>query len=180
MVIQAQALEATAGDPTARQGAQTIAELGRDAMSEMHRTLELMRDASAGEERKPQPALHDLGPLLERARSAGVSVNLSVTGAPRPLAAGVELSAYRIVQEALTNVIKHSGSDSASVKVRYGSDGLELEIVDQGVAAGHTGGPRSGHGLVGMRERVALFGGSLDAGPLNGRGYRVAAMLPYT
>jgi signal transduction histidine kinase len=178
MVIQAQALEATAGDPAAaRRGAQTIADLGRDAMSEMHRTLELMRADAADDERKPQPALDDLGPLLERADAAGVNVELSVTGSPRPLPAGVELSAYRIVQEALTNVIKHSGADRASVELRYGSDGLELEIVDHG--AGETAAAHSGHGLVGMRERVALFGGSLDAGPVNGRGYRVLAMLPY-
>jgi signal transduction histidine kinase len=181
MVIQAQALETTAEDPeSARRGAHTIADLGRDAMSEMHRTLELMRTDGKDEERKPQPELSDLGPLLERARAAGVDVELSVSGAPRPLPTGVELSAYRIVQEALTNVIKHSGSHHARVVLRYGDAGLELEIVDQGGAGGESGGPASGHGLVGMRERVALFGGSLEAGPENGRGYRVRATLPYT
>jgi signal transduction histidine kinase len=181
MVIQAQALEATADEPAAaRRGAHTIAELGREAMSEMHRTLELMRAEVPDDERKPQPALDDLGPLLERAHAAGVNVELSVTGGPRPLPAGVELSAYRIVQEALTNVIKHSGADRASVELRFGKNGLELEIVDQGAGVGETGIPASGHGLVGMRERVALFGGSLDAGPIDGRGYRVVATLPYT
>jgi signal transduction histidine kinase len=180
MVIQAHALGATADDTAAaRQGAHTIAELGRNAMSEMHRTLELMRADSAEEERTPQPALDDLGPLLERARAAGVSVELAVTGSPRRLPAGVELSAYRIVQEALTNVIKHSGSDRATVQLRYGKDGLELEIVDHGGGIQQPGVPGSGHGLVGMRERVALFGGSLEAGPANGRGYRVLATLPY-
>jgi len=179
MVIQAQALEATASDPSARHSAQTIAELGRDAMSEMHRTLELMRAARAQDERDPQPALGDLGSLLERARAGGVDVELSVTGAPRTLPAGVELSAYRIVQEALTNVIKHSGSDRASVDLRYGKDCLELEILDNGTGAGQPIADSSGHGLVGMRERVALFGGRLQAGPLNGRGYRVLATLPY-
>jgi signal transduction histidine kinase len=179
MVIQAQALDATAKDPSARHSAQTIAELGRNAMSEMHRTLELMRATRAQGERDPQPALGDLGPLLERARAAGVDVELSVTGAPRALPAGVELSAYRIVQEALTNVIKHSGSDRASVDLRYGRDGLELEILDNGSGAGQSAAQPSGHGLVGMRERVALFGGRLQAGPLNGRGYRVMATLPY-
>jgi signal transduction histidine kinase len=179
MVIQAQALEATADDSgAARRGAQTIAELGRDAMSEMQLTLELMRSESAETERKPQPGLHDLGPLLERARSAGVAVELSVRGEERPLPAGVELSAYRIVQEALTNVIKHSGSDRASVQLRYGDHGLELEIVDHGNGA--PAAASTGHGLVGMRERVTLFGGTLDAGPANGQGYRVVAKLPYT
>jgi signal transduction histidine kinase len=180
MVIQAQALTATAGDSdAARHGAHTIAELGRDAMSEMHRTLELMRAEGPDDERTPQPALHDLGPLLERAHAAGVNVELSVSGAPRPLPAGVELSAYRIVQEALTNVIKHSGSDRAKVELRYASDGLELEILDDGAGNGGPETTPAGHGLVGMRERVALFGGSLEAGPLNGRGYRVTATLPY-
>jgi signal transduction histidine kinase len=180
MVIQAQALEATAEDPgVARRGARTIAELGRDAMSEMHRTLELMRTDRADEERKPQPALDDLGPLLERAHAAGVDVELSVTGSPRPLPAGVELSAYRIVQEALTNVIKHAGTNRASVELRYGGDGLELEIVDHGGGDATRGLPPSGHGLLGMRERVALFGGSLEAGPAGARGYRVLATLPY-
>jgi signal transduction histidine kinase len=181
MVIQAQALQTTAEDPdAARRGAHTIAELGRDAMSEMHRTLELMRTDETAEERKPQPALNDLGPLLERARAAGVDVQLSVKGAPKPLPAGVELSAYRIVQEALTNVIKHSGSETARVELRYGDRGLELEIIDHGDAGGEPGVPTSGHGLVGMRERAALFGGSLEAGPQDGNGYRVLATLPYT
>ncbi|MBV8954898.1 MAG: sensor histidine kinase [Solirubrobacterales bacterium] len=180
MVIQAQALGATAEDTaSARDGAQTIAELGRDAMSEMHRTLELIRTDSAEQERSPQPALEDLGPLLERAQAAGISVELAVTGSPRPLPVGVELSAYRIVQEALTNVIKHSGSDRASVQLTYGDEGLALEIVDHGAGADGPGNSASGYGLVGMRERVALFGGSLEVGPVNGRGYRVLATLPY-
>jgi signal transduction histidine kinase len=180
MVVQAQALGATADDPAAaRRGAQTIAELGRDAMSEMHRTLELMRSDGADEERAPQPALGDLAALLDRARGAGVNVDLSVTGAPRELPAGVELSAYRIVQEALTNVIKHSGSDHASVALSYGEERLELEIVDHGQGDGPAQPARSGHGLVGMRERVALFGGTLEAGPADGHGYRVFATLPY-
>jgi len=180
MVIQAHALGATVEDPDAtRQGAETIAELGRDAMSEMHRTLELMRADTAEEDRSPQPALGDLGPLLERAHAAGVNVDLSVTGAPRPLPAGVELSAYRIVQEALTNVIKHSGSDRASVELRYRDSALELEILDNGGGAGPPAILPPGHGLVGMRERVALFGGNLDTGPAGERGYRVLATLPY-
>jgi signal transduction histidine kinase len=181
MVIQAQALAATAADDeSARRSAQTIAELGRGAMSEMHRTLELMRDGSAEGGRSPQPTLTELAPLVEQARGAGVPAELTVVGEPRSLAAGVELSAYRIVQEALTNVIKHAGPAHASVNVVYGEDGLELEIVDDGRGATEQDalGPR--HGLVGMRERVALFGGSLDTGPSNGRGYRVRARLPYS
>jgi signal transduction histidine kinase len=181
MVIQAQALAATAGeDEAARRSAQTIAELGRGAMSEMHRTLELMRDDTAGGGRAPQPTLAELGPLLDQARAAGVFAELSVSGKARPLEAGVELSAYRIVQEALTNVIKHAGPAHASVRVAYGDTGLELEILDDGPGVVTGDGARSaGHGLVGMRERVALFGGRLETGPANGAGYRVHARLPY-
>jgi signal transduction histidine kinase len=182
MVIQAQALAATAGeDEAARRGAETIADLGRGAMSEMHRTLELMRDDTSANGRAPQPTLADLGPLLDQARAAGVSAELSVSGDARPLEAGVELSAYRIVQEALTNVIKHAGPAHAVVTVAYGDSDLELEIVDDGRGVAGDERTRSpGHGLVGMRERVTLFGGSLETGPANGAGYRVRARLPYS
>jgi signal transduction histidine kinase len=182
MVIQAQALAATAReDDAAKRSAETIAELGRGAMSEMHRTLELMRDGGAADGRAPQPTLAELGPLLDQACAAGLSAELTVTGQARALEAGIELSAYRIVQEALTNVIKHAGPAHTSVRVAYGESGLELEIVDDGpgVVASESA-RRAGHGLVGMRERVALFGGSLQAGPANGAGYRVHARLPYS
>jgi signal transduction histidine kinase len=183
MVVQAQALGtgAEAGERV-REGAQAIAELGRGAMGEMHRTLELMRPEDGDGERSPQPTLAGLGALIEQARTAGVSVELSVGGSPRALDAGIELSAYRIVQEALTNVIKHAGAAHASVNLRYGEDQLALEVLDDGGATGDAAdrhAPRSGHGLVGMRERVALFGGTLHAGPDDGRGYRVQALLPY-
>jgi len=180
MVVQAQALGAMAGaEEQTRKSALAIADLGRGAMSEMHRTLELMRASEAEDERAPQPTLAGLGALIGQARAAGVSVELSVDGEPRPLDAGVELSAYRIVQEALTNVIKHAGPAHAAVSVRYGEDQLALEIVDDGVGTSGPDAARSGHGLVGMRERVALFGGTLRTGPQEGRGYRVQALLPY-
>jgi signal transduction histidine kinase len=178
MVIQAQALEATAGDQaSAHRGAQTIAELGREAMREMHRTLELMRAESDEQERKPQPVLNDLRPLLERAHAAGVMVELSVKGSPRSLPAGVELSAYRIVQEALTNALKHAGDARARVRVCYAPDSLELEIVDDGAGAS-ADVPSGGHGLAGMRERVALYGGRLDAGRRPSGGFAVRVLLP--
>jgi signal transduction histidine kinase len=180
MVVQAQALGMTAHDEQeTRRGARSIADLGRTAMNEMHRTLELMRPESAEVERSPQPTLNDLGALVETARTAGISAELSVSGEPRPLASGVELSAYRIVQEALTNVLKHAGEAHTKVSVRYRDRGLELEIVDDGRGASGPAVAGRGHGLIGMRERVALFGGTLSAGPLNGRGYRVEATLPY-
>jgi signal transduction histidine kinase len=137
-----------------------------------------MRPEHSDDERSPQPTLKDLGDLLEQARAAGVSAELSVDGDPRPLAAGVELSAYRIVQEALTNVVKHAGSAHTKIGVHYRDDALQIEVVDDGRGGGESGTARSGHGLVGMRERVALFGGTLSAGPVNGNGYRVEALLP--
>jgi signal transduction histidine kinase len=182
MVVQAQALGATASDhAAARRTARSIADLGRGAMSEMHRTLALMRRDGGDGDRSPQPTLANLDALLEQARSAGVPVELSIDGEPRTLAAGIELSAYRIVQEALTNVIKHAGTARTSVRVRYGEEALELEIVDDGPGPDPTRAalPPSGHGVVGMRERVALFGGTLRTGSVNGRGYRVEALLPY-
>jgi signal transduction histidine kinase len=179
IVIQAQALEHTAQEAAARETAQAIGQLGRNAMSEMHRTLELMRADGGREEHAPQPGLDDLGPLLASAQSAGINVDLSIRGTGRPLPTGVELSAYRIVQEAITNVIKHSGADSASVQLRYGEHRLELEILDHGAGAAQDELPHTSHGLLGMRERVALFGGRFEAGPLNGSGYRVLATLPY-
>jgi signal transduction histidine kinase len=184
MVVQAQALGAHVGDQDqVREGTQAIADLGRGAMGEMHRTLELMRPGDGDGERAPQPTLAGLGALIEHARAAGVAVELSVDGSPRVLDAGIELSAYRIVQEALTNVVKHAGPAHAAVRLRYGEEQLALEIVDDGGGRAQREaqqqGPRSGHGLVGMRERVALFGGTLHAGPYDGRGYRVQALLPY-
>jgi signal transduction histidine kinase len=179
MVVQAQALDAEArNEEVVHRDAQAIAELGRGAMSEMHRTLELMRPDGNDDERSPQPMLKDLGGLLDQAQAAGVSAELSVQGDPRALAAGVELSAYRIVQEALTNVIKHAGSAHTRVNVAYRDDALQIEVVDDGHGESQPG-VRAGHGLVGMRERVALFGGTLSAGPVNGSGYRVEALLPY-
>jgi signal transduction histidine kinase len=180
MVVQAHALGTTAHDAQeTRRGAKSIADLGRTAMSEMHRTLELMRPESAELERSPQPTLRDLGALLATAQTAGLSAELSVSGEPRPLSSGVELSAYRIVQEALTNVLKHANGAHTKVSVRYLDRGLELEIVDDGRGASGPEVAGTGHGLIGMRERAALFGGTLSAGPLDGRGYRVEAVLPY-
>jgi signal transduction histidine kinase len=109
-------------------------------------------------------------------REAGLPVTLTVEGSRTPLPAGVDLSAYRIVQEALTNALKHAGPASARVTVRYGEDELELDIVDDG--AGAINGDGGGHGLIGMRERVTMFGGDLDAGARREGGYAVRARLP--
>jgi signal transduction histidine kinase len=183
IVVQAQALGATVPDERVTSATTGIADLGRQAMSEMHRTLKLLRtNESEAAWRGPQPGLGDLEDLLKRARDAGVRVELAVEGEPRPLPQSVDLSAYRIVQEALTNVVKHAGRADATVTLGYRADGLELTIVDAGSPAARTnvrGASNGGHGIVGMRERAAVFGGTLTAGPRGDRGFEVRGMLPY-
>jgi signal transduction histidine kinase len=181
IVVQAQALGATVPDPRVNAATDGIAELGREAMTEMHRTLKLLRARDDdGKELAPQPGLGELDGLLERSRAAGLPVELAVEGAPRPLPQSVDLSAFRIVQEALTNVVKHAARAPTCVTVGYGADALELTIRDSGdptaAARRRTAG---GHGLIGMRERAALFGGTLSAGPCDGHGFEVHASLPY-
>jgi signal transduction histidine kinase len=177
IVVQAQALGATAGDERVREATDGIADLGRQAMKEMHRTLKLLRgdDAAA---LAPQPGLGELPELIQRARTAGVGIELAVEGEPRPLAQSVDLSAYRIVQEALTNVVQHAAGAPTKVTLGYRPEALELTIADAGAGPPATASP-GGHGLVGMRERAALFGGTLSAGPRDGRGFEVRASLPY-
>ena len=178
IVVQAQALGATAGDERVREATDGIADLGRQAMTEMHRTLKLLRgDEDDPADLAPQPGLGELPELIERARTAGVGVELAVEGEPRPLAQSVDLSAYRIVQEALTNVVKHAGRAHTTVTLGYRPDALELTIADTG--GGAPSATPGGHGLVGMRERAAMFGGTLTAGPRDGRGFEVRASLPY-
>jgi signal transduction histidine kinase len=179
MVVQAQALAATSGQgPQAALG--RIASLGREAMSEMHRMLGVLRlQEAATAEREPQPGVRDLGRLIDRAREAGLDATLTIQGAPRELPTGVDLSAYRIVQEALTNVIRHADAERANVRLRYDQDSVYVTITDDGVGPTAHNGSGGGHGLVGMRERVALFGGRLDTGTAeDGHGYRVHAFIP--
>jgi signal transduction histidine kinase len=180
IVVQAQALGATVPGERVAETTGQIAHLGREAMAEMHRTLKLLR---AGDnqtaERAPAPGLADLDGLLERSRAAGLRVELAVEGDPRPLAQSVDLSAYRILQEALTNVVKHAGRAHTTVLLGYGAEALELTVTDTGDGA-HADAPTpGGHGLVGMRERAALFGGTLTAGPCGDHGFEVHAVLPY-
>lgn len=176
IVISAEALAAgTSGEE--RERAQAIARLGRQAMDEMRATLELMRPGEAAADRLPEPSLDELPALVERAREAGIGAELRVHGAPRPVSPAVGISAYRIVQEALTNVVRHAAARQATVDLRYEARAIGLEVVDDGVGPG-VAGPTLGHGLIGMRERAALFGGELEYGALNGHGFRVAARLP--
>jgi signal transduction histidine kinase len=198
MVVQAGAARRTlAASP--EQAATALGQIeltGRQALVELRRLLGLLRDDEAGDaDLAPQPSLAHLESLAAAAREAGLPVEVAVEGEPQPLPAGVDLSAYRIVQEALTNSLKHSGPGRARILVRYGVHDLRLEIRDDGPAGnGQRKGQasafgrqpadsprrerRAGHGLIGMRERVALFGGTLETGSLPGGGYRVAARLP--
>jgi len=159
-----------------REVLETVERTGRSALTEMRRLLGMLR-GDANEPLTPQPCLTDVPMLVSQLREAGLPVVLHVEGERRELPVGIELSAYRIVQEALTNALKHAGEASASVNIRYGSDSLELEIADDGPGAS-TPISSGGHGLVGMRERVALYGGRLDAGRRPSGGFVVRVLLP--
>jgi signal transduction histidine kinase len=149
---------------------------GRSALTEMRRLVGMLR-SDRSEPLAPQPGIQDLPILITQLREAGLPVDLSVDGSSSTLPVGIELSAYRIVQEALTNVLKHAGDSHATVRVLYGPDSLKLEISDDGRGRSNTaiGG---GHGLVGMRERVALYGGQFSAGRRPNGGYAVRVLLP--
>lgn len=164
-------------DPqAARASLQAIETSAREAMGELRRLLGLLRSDQEGGSRSPQPGLARLDELVERVRSAGLPVALRVEGQPRPLPAAVDLSAYRILQEALTNALKHGEDACAEVLVRYLPGALEIDVRDDGNAKARTDG--NGYGLAGARERAVLLGGSFIAGPLSPRGWQVHANLP--
>jgi signal transduction histidine kinase len=178
MVVQAQAGPRLLGDRAQARGAfESIEASGREALVELRRLLGVLRTGDEQLAIGPQPGLGSLHALVEQLREAGQRVELRVEGTPVQLPPGVDLSAYRIVQEALTNTLKHAGDAEAEVVVRYGASALELEVIDNG-SGGTAGAGDSGHGLIGMRERVALYGGLLEAGTRNGHGYAVRARLP--
>jgi signal transduction histidine kinase len=150
---------------------------GEQSLVELRRILELLREPADAAESRPQPSLAQLDGLVAEYRDAGLPVRLERVGDQRPLPGGVELSVYRIVQEALTNVLRHARASRVVVTLAFRDSALELEVLDDGVA------PRpeavaGGHGLVGMRERVALLGGELETGRRESGGFRVAARLP--
>jgi signal transduction histidine kinase len=163
-------------NPSTREVLETVERTGRSALNEMRRLLGMLR-SDANEPLAPQPGLSDVPTLVTQLRDAGLRVELHVEGERRELPVGIELSAYRIVQEALTNALKHAGEARATVDIRYGSDSLELEIADDGTG-GSAPVSSGGHGLVGMRERVALCGGRLDAGRRPSGGFAVRVLLP--
>jgi signal transduction histidine kinase len=175
MVVQAGGARRILDREPARavEAAATIEETGRAALAEMRRLLGVLHHS---DERAPQPTLRELDALVDRTRAAGLPVELTVEGQPRPLAPGKDLAAYRVVQEALTNAIKHAGAAPTAVTVRWTPAHLELEILDRGAPA--VNGDGDGHGLVGMEERVRLYEGELRTGRRAGGGFEVVARLP--
>ncbi len=177
MVVQA----AAAGDvfekqpERAREALSSIEESGRSALTELRRLLGIVRSDEHGS-REPQPGLAALEVLVEQTRATGLDVNLELEGELGELPAGVDLSAYRIVQEALTNTLKHAQATRARVRLVRGEQELAIEITDDG--AGPVAESKDGHGLIGMQERVALLGGVLEAGPGENGGFAVKACFP--
>jgi signal transduction histidine kinase len=183
MTIQAGAIEEVLDrEPEeARRAAVSIRHTGREALDDLRRLLGVLRDAEHDTQAlTPQPGLADLEVLLASVRLSGLDVRFTVDGTPRPLPPAVDLSAFRVVQEALTNTLKHARATVASVGVRYGTDTIDIEVTDDGVpdTGAHDDRTSGGHGLVGMRERVALYGGELDYGRAPAGGFRVHALLP--
>jgi signal transduction histidine kinase len=155
----------------------TVEQTGREALAEMRRMVGVLRRADESPALAPQPSLDHLQKLVEQTREAGLAVELRVEGTPLPLPAGVDLTAYRLVQEGLTNALKHADARQALVLVRYDGDGVELVIDDDGRGAANGTGA-GGHGLVGMRERISVYGGELDAGGRREGGFRLRARIP--
>jgi signal transduction histidine kinase len=158
-----------------RAALEAVERTGRESLAEMHRMLGVLRSADDAE-RGPAPGLDRLPELLDTARRAGLHAELSIRGTPRPLPPGIELAAYRIVQEAVTNVLRHAAARRLECTVGYGDARVELQVVDDGRGGAAAG--RGGHGLIGLRERAALYAGSVEAGPRPDGGYAVHAVLP--
>jgi signal transduction histidine kinase len=180
MVIQVGAERRVLGDAegSTREVLRTIEQIGRGALTEMRRLVGMLRTDSA-DRLALQPTLADLPTLMSQVRETGLPVDFRVNGERRDLPVGIELSAYRIVQEALTNALKHAGQAHAAVHVRYGPDCLELEITDDGAGA-RAEVPDGGHGLAGIRERVSLYGAQFDASAWLGGGFGIRVFLPLT
>ncbi|MFE6763771.1 sensor histidine kinase [Streptomyces sp. NPDC057689] len=181
MIVQAEAgpVAVRTAPERAEAAFDAISETGRDAMVQLRRMLGVLRESERGPgaPRSPQPSLAGLPALVERVRSSGLAVTHTVTGPKRPLPRDTDSAVYRIVQEALTNTVKHAAATGAAVLLAYGEDGLTVSVTDDGRGAGTDTG--TGHGLIGIRERAAAHGGSSRTGPgPDGRGFRVDVTLP--
>jgi signal transduction histidine kinase len=164
----------------AREPLRSVQDTGRQALVELRRLLGVLRTDDSEAALAPRPGLDQVGALAAHVREAGVAVDVRVDGERDDIPARVDLAAYRIVQEALTNVLKHAGASHAAVRVGYRPDVIELEILDDGrgaLANGHRTNP-TGHGLIGMRERASLYGGVVEARPRPEGGFAVCARLP--
>ncbi len=161
----------------ARAAFDSIERTGEQALGEMRRLLGMLRDDDEERSRAPQPSLERLGALAEEMRASGLPVELDVQGAPNGIPPGIDVSGYRIVQEALTNTLKHAGAAVARVGVRFTPDAVEIDVVDDG--RGGLAAAGTGNGLVGIRERVAIVGGEVAAGPEPDGGFAVRVRLPY-
>jgi signal transduction histidine kinase len=177
IAVQADAAEAALEHDPMRAGPplRTIRDSAQDALGEMRRMLGVLRADDEGSERAPQPGLRELPELLDHARAAGLPVEVELDGDPRPLPTSLDLTAYRIVQEALTNVRKHAPGAPTTVRVAWRDGSLELRVRDRGPGPD---GHEDGHGLLGMRERVRIHGGRLRTGSASGGGFEVLAELP--
>jgi len=181
MVIQSAGARTVMANEPDRAEASVLAveQAGREALGEMRRLLGVLGGADDLRSLSPQPGLEDLPELISRTDAAGLAAQLRIEGQPVSVSAGLGLCVYRVVQEALTNAIKHAGAARAEVSVRWCDNALELEVVDDGSGTGaSTGAENAGHGLIGMRERAALHGGSVDAGPVPAGGFAVRARIP--
>jgi signal transduction histidine kinase len=186
MVIQAGAarkvLDTTPDQ--AREALLAVEAGGRAAMAELRHVMGLLTmdsdvpDPAAAADLTPQPGLDRLDALVQRVRDTGVKVELTVAGSPRPLPSGVELTAYRVVQEALTNTVKHAAGAAAKVLVDYGTEELRVEVTDTGGATGAAAATGNRRGLIGLRERLAVYGGTLQTKPRVTGGYRLTAQIP--
>jgi signal transduction histidine kinase len=179
VVLQTQAVRRRLGPEAAAEAddLRAVEATARQALAEMRRLLGILRADSEPASLAPQPGLDQLDELVEQSRSAGLPVEVELEGQRVALSPSVDLAAYRVVQEALTNARRHAGPARARVHVRFGEAALEVLVEDDGAGAGAPGA-RGGHGLAGMRERVRLYGGSVDAGPRAEGGFRVRAELP--
>jgi len=159
-----------------REALMVVEQTGREALAEMRRMVGVLRHPEEAPALAPQPSLEQIEKLVQHTRQAGLPVELRIEGEPVQLPAGIDLTAYRLVQEGLTNAVKHARAHRAEVLVRYEAGHVELTVSDDGCGEGDGAG--GGHGLVGMRERVTVYGGKLDAGPGPEGGFRLRARLP--
>jgi signal transduction histidine kinase len=170
-------------DDAVRRALDAIERTNAAALGDMRRLLAVLRDTDTDPDARqaPQPSLASLDLLLEQVRASGLQVEKTVSGAPAAIPPGVDLSAYRIVQEALTNVLKHAGPQAhASVRIAYGPADLDIAVTDDGAGTPESASDGRGHGLVGIRERVAVIGGTVETGPMEDGGFAVRAQLPYS